>query len=163
MGLFKESTIDAPTEDLFWEHSQHFEKIPEKCSGCYNEVKGLRGATLNNEVAENNLSILRLKIEEKRKQREEERLKAVELADEIKHIFLPVSEVIEGSLGEFRAERYTQLCKKVDVLYHNYLVSIEQLLENPTDENSNKTFQDTIKELSSIYEELLLEGIKIRW
>jgi hypothetical protein len=163
MGLFKESTIDAPTEDLFWEHSQHFEKIPEKCSGCFSEQQGLRGVTLNNEVAENNLSILKAKIEEKRKKREEEKLKLIELADEIKSTLLQVPEVIEGSLGEFKAERYTQLCKKVDVLYHNYLVSTEQLLENPIDEEKNKIFQETIKELSSVYEDLLLEGVKIRW
>ena len=162
MGLLNESTIDAPVTDEAWECKQHFEPRPNTCSSCFAK-QGLRGAELLNLQENNNLIILKQKIEEKKLQREKERAEILEVGSEIKHIFLPVSEVKEEATSLFKLERHIELCKRVDELYNNYLVSLEQLLENPTDENSNQIFQNVLRDLSLTYEDLVWEGLKVRW
>lgn len=163
MGLFKEGTIDKHIQDLAWEHPQHTELMSDKCSLCFVQEKELKGVEAKNEAEDNNLDILRARIQERREQREKEKLEVVQLAEEIKRTLLSVPEVTDESKAEFNLLRHTQLCQKVDVLYHNYLVSLDKLIENPTDEESNKIFQEAIKELSVVYDDLLFEGIKPRF
>lgn len=103
-----------------------------------------------------NLSTLRQKIEERKKGKwidseiNEEKLKVTRSLLEIPEITTEPGETKSD-------ERYEQLTKKVEALFHNYTVSEEKFIQ------ANDDMRNAYKELARCFEELLLEGIKTRF
>lgn len=104
-----------------------------------------------------NLSKLRasIKIQQDSRQKVEEERRASIPVKKLELLEVPAITI--ESATEFNLERHTQLCECVNALYHNYLFAKESWKEN------EDNFEEAMKELASTYEELINEGLKIRW
>ena len=116
-----------------------------------------------NERQENALTSLREKIALRKLTREIERpaFEAVKLKREL--IDFEDINILPSENGEFDFERYCYLCDKMDVLYHNYLVRLEQLAEDYANEEKQKNYDNILKELAQCTESMVEESLKPRF
>lgn len=101
----------------------------------------------------NNLLTLRQKIDARHAQAIKEHDNFV--AEKMQIIEIPEITIEPGETKS--DERYEQLTKKVEALFHNYTVSEESFIQ------ANDDMRNAYKELARCFEELLLEGIKTRF
>jgi hypothetical protein len=116
------------------------------------------GIEETNKSQESNLSKLRASIQAQRELRNAQSQLAPENFPSAPKLELcVVPEITADNNVEFNLERHTQLCQKVDVLYHNYLVGKQNWKTN------EDGFEKALRELCVCFDELLDEGLKVRW
>jgi len=108
-----------------------------------------------------NLLSLREKILASKAQRvekenlvEEER-KVNILAEYSRRVLCSVSDITEEDGSEFNLERHTQLCNRVNTRWGNLLYWKQ--------EKNWEEYERSVLDLTNDYQELLLEGNKIKW
>lgn len=157
--------------DNYLEHSLH-SVFDSRCSECHKENKIVHttGVDLTNQKQESNLSKLRASIEAQRALRHS----VIEVPDgnikdykapELEMCLVPI--ITEPNNTEFSLERHTQLCQKVDVLYHNYLcIKSEMFVGETVSVMSNEKmeqFESALHDLCVGVDEVVSESVKIRF
>lgn len=111
-----------------------------------------------NEGQKSALTQLRESIAKQQEQHEEAVKNDTIEREEKYSIMMEVPDVAEADEdGDFSLERFEQLAKKVDVLYHNYLVSKEQAIK------ASDNMANALKELAQGMKDIISEGFKTRF
>lgn len=143
-------------QDLYFEHSQHFEKT-EHCSECYKMI----GVDFTNKKQENSLAGLRAKIAEQKQ------LRLFQVESNINKIEIPRLEkwevpeitIVDGE--EFNSERFEEVCYKANTSYHNFLVAQQDCKQE--DAQSVCDFINALRDVSASIDEVVSEAYKVRY
>ncbi len=143
--------------DLYWEHPMHF-KFTEHCSECFK----MSSVDFTNKKQENNLSKLRASIEAQKQARKEIVSAFEDVNKKVPMLELKnVPEITIEDKTEFDIVRHEQLCDRVNVLYHNYLYRKQEWRSD--DHLKQMDFENSLQDLSRGYDDLLEEGLKVRF
>ena len=142
--------------DLYFEHTMHH-KYTEHCSECFKQYKEV---DRTNAKQENNLAKLRESIKAQRELREKE-FEPVGETTKPKMELIPVPEITITDIVEFQYDRHSQICERVNALYHNYLVN--RFAIDVNESNTLLDFENGLQDLARGIDELIDESGKIRW
>jgi formyltetrahydrofolate synthetase len=107
------------------------------------------------------LSKLRESIQAKREQRQAVFQSALPLEAKLELMEAPRITCEDNT--EFSLERYEQLCRSMNVLYHNYLYWSENLNKDISLEGTQEGFKLSLRDLTLTMEALLSESVKVRF